>query len=812
MAELVNLSQVKHGIYTHLAQLMSACWKYWDIPVPNALFERKEIESRREKERVNTSIMGWWGPAKGVPLMVFLAAEVTIPNMEKTNRQTLALALKRMQEVVQTRVKNIFRAFHLIPLTEGGQSRESVEVRSLFTLPTTTQPFVHIIPATPFAAISNFSDATVLKSLYTFERPISISAWLRDNDSGDYSDSNNRRRDTTKAPTIESTLDDCANKNLRNFVAHWIRSATNRHPMVLQQIATSNQRKDARHPHHIPLPSGIQFGSALLLLKSLLYEIPKQSENMDEHDFRKAIIAQSPGARGMIQQIEVILRKKVRDTVEIERVFSRSHSQEIMRKCIETYLQDSPPCYTRQYHLWKRDNAMRLFTSLSRGLCATEFAVRLEKECDMIWKQGRQSCEKTSLTGKVCRLKAGHENADIDEGTKHTREMDSTKHSSGCSFFHACTCGKSQKLREDPFTVEDANINFYERFTCCMDDGHLAIDLQKSTLGGNQLLVRDDKRIPRFDTALLYLSPASSYRNSVGLDKYEGFMNNTNCLLPWVLATDVDKKKKTGAEQDRRLVATAAAPPPRTEVSKQSMDVNEWPLPGTNKPDVKAKSPAPLLTNLGAFPALGATTAEPTGTVVPTETKAHNEHGMTKRERRRRDGKRKEREHRLEGQVRGYVGAEYECPLGHRFLSCGEGRVCKIGHKGHPKEHGNYFVHQDLPLYVMCPCSYANQKTTSEVTAQLQRLYIVSPDSSTISLSLKPRVKIVDHRGEVFELDLGFKEALTLPTNSVHVLRLPNVYSTPSGEPIPMAVDIDKRLSCGILEKECFQFHENENC
>lgn len=78
MSELTNLAQVKHGIYTHLAQLQSACWKYWDIDVPSALFERKEIENRRERERINTHLMGWWGPAKGVPMMVFVAADVSM--------------------------------------------------------------------------------------------------------------------------------------------------------------------------------------------------------------------------------------------------------------------------------------------------------------------------------------------------------------------------------------------------------------------------------------------------------------------------------------------------------------------------------------------------------------------------------------------------------------------------------------------------------------------------------------------------------------------------------------------------------------
>lgn len=48
---------------------------------------------------------------------------------------------------------------------------------------------------------------------------------------------------------------------------------------------------------------------------------------------------------------------------------------------------------------------MRMYRSLARGPCLEEFAIRLDRECDSVWKQGRQSCECISLTGKACRLK-----------------------------------------------------------------------------------------------------------------------------------------------------------------------------------------------------------------------------------------------------------------------------------------------------------------------------------------------------------------------------------------------------------------------
>ena len=109
----------------------------------------------------------------------------------------------------------------------------------------------------------------------------------------------------------------------------------------------------------------------------------------------------------------------------------------------------------------------------------------------------------------------------------------------------------------------------------------------------------------------------------------------------------------------------------------------------------KTKAAIPTVANLDAFPALGSsrTTTEPNSAVssaqqqqeIKGEAPSFPSPQPAKKEKRRRDGKRRDREHRLEGLIRGYVGAEYECPLGHRFLSCGDGRICKLGHKGHPK-------------------------------------------------------------------------------------------------------------------------------
>ncbi|KAI8051069.1 uncharacterized protein B0P05DRAFT_480258 [Gilbertella persicaria] len=689
-------------MYTHLAQYQSFCWKHWDITVPNVLFEKKE------NERMNPTLMGWWGPAKGVPILVFVATDIPC--------QTIVPAtIKKFQDVLQTRVKTMFRALHLIPLKPDNP----VEVRSLFLLPSGSQPIIHIVPQAPIEK----------PPVYGFGEPVSLRSCLQ----------------TDPEPVL--LYHEYSDKLLKNFVSIWTKTAVSRHPL--------HARKGDKP---VPLPTGLQLASAIVSLASFIFQKPLTEDGVD---FKKVITTQFPNTKGMIQQIEVILRKKIKDTIDIERVFSKSHSMDIMQKCNEAYLQDSPPFYTEKYHLWKRNNVMRMYQLLARGPCMEEFAARLSRECDLIWKQGRQSCEQVSLTGRACRLKIGHENETTQKSRDERAFLDTTRHNSGFQFFHACNCGKSQRIREDPFDLQEANITFYQKFTCCLTHGRAALDIRQSTFGESQQLVLKADSIPEDDAVLLCLGPSSAYKNNIGLDKVEGFMTSTNFLIPWSMTTVHEVKlRQQQQEQQQTMTKTAAL-----------HDSTEWPVLGKIPTPPKSSPQTSAVASLEAFPALGTnpTHSTPTKQLFDTRRKRHN---------RARD--------RIQGLVRGYLGAEYECPQGHRFLSCGEGRVCKLGHVGHPKEHGNYFVHQDLPIHVVCPCN-------TNVTAQLLRLYVVTPDDA-VTISMEPKIKIGSH-----VVDLGIQQTLFFGPNSMYVLRLPFIYQDEKGDPLAM--------ENAVLLKDYIKFH-----
>lgn len=54
--------------------------------------------------------------------------------------------------------------------------------------------------------------------------------------------------------------------------------------------------------------------------------------------------------------------------------------------------------------------------------------------------------------------------------------------------------------------------------------------------------------------------------------------------------------------------------------------------------------------------------------------------------------------------VKIFVGVEYECPRGHRFMCSAPDKVLKTSGTGLVKDNGNKVTGCDMPLYFPCPC------------------------------------------------------------------------------------------------------------
>ena len=99
----------------------------------------------------------------------------------------------------------------------------------------------------------------------------------------------------------------------------------------------------------------------------------------------------------------------------------------------------------------------------------------LAADCMAHWQAGRQRCEELSLTGNNCTHRRhtvpGASSTDTQPGSGDKRALPSLQCCSGVQYIAACNCGRRQANREDPYKLVDANYNFYQLLEeeCCKD-------------------------------------------------------------------------------------------------------------------------------------------------------------------------------------------------------------------------------------------------------------------------------------------------------------------------------------------------------
>lgn len=203
---------------------------------------------------------------------------------------------------------------------------------------------------------------------------------------------------------------------------------------------------------------------------------------------------------------------------ELNMKFSTLWCERALPAAKEVYLKDLPDLYPTSLHESHLKKTLDAFRSMVKGPAVQIFTKRLEDECTSIWRSGRQLCDAVSLTGKPCM----HQ--------RHDTETDGAlpgtvvkPHSSGFVFLHACACGRSRKLRADPFDFETANITS-NCFPDC-DKFLPALQLPKISNAGP---------IQPQSWSLIRVGGTKYYDPSKGLLQ-SGFHTTQKFLLKWII-------------------------------------------------------------------------------------------------------------------------------------------------------------------------------------------------------------------------------------------------------------------------------------
>eukprot|EP00250_Pteridium_aquilinum_P006414 c16350_g1_i1 orf=633-4841(-) len=226
---------------------------------------------------------------------------------------------------------------------------------------------------------------------------------------------------------------------------------------------------------------------------------------------------------------------------DIDTKFSAEWCKRMFPSALAVYTKALPPCYPTLVHQSHLEKALHMFVRVVRGPAVPEFTNRLKDECEAVWKSGRQLCDAVSLTGRPCI----HKVHDVSQGSSDTlfeaKSLEARSneqfnlpgkavsghakpHSSGLVFLHACACGRSRKLREDPFDFESANTGFFQ-FSNCED---LLPSLVIPDCEGN-------KPMGGSAWSLVRLGGAKYYQQSTGLLQ-SGFTHNKKFLSPWIIS------------------------------------------------------------------------------------------------------------------------------------------------------------------------------------------------------------------------------------------------------------------------------------
>ena len=80
-----------------------------------------------------------------------------------------------------------------------------------------------------------------------------------------------------------------------------------------------------------------------------------------------------------------------------------------------------------------------------------------------------------------------------------------------------------------------------------------------------------------------------------------------------------------------------------------------------------------------------------------------------------------------------FIGFEYECPRGHRFMVSAPDKPMKSSST--MREAANKLVACDLPLYMACPC-----RITKPPVAQLTRIHVVTP-KAPVWVTINPQIQ-----------------------------------------------------------------------
>lgn len=496
--------------------------------------------------------------------------------------------------------------------------------------------------------------------------------------------------------------------------------------------------------------------------------------------------------------------------------------EEFFNKCCEIGLKKGLAFYSNPmvshygsaYHKSLVEESIKTYYKYARGPHFSINERKLREKCDQIWKSGKQQCEYPSLRGNPC-------------GKPKHNANDILEHSSGVVFVSTCNCGRTQGRREDPYTIRQANYDFYlmlaNNCTSCskiVEKIEFAIfepsttDYRAAEVDSTFMKLYSDEDV--FDDEIDIEDENNDDHNNDNEENTPPLTasqrSHTNLSLESI--NDLNKINCDSSDESLNELVIKVG----ENIHDNEKNIIRQPstteyLPGM----MHTESPCGLLPQFPSWSLLcvgpSSVYSHNTGLqehfqsgflsgsnfLLPWDVHVRIEHSASWA------AACEKTRYRKKGEViilKIFIGCEYECPRGHRFIMSSPDKVLRGG-SGIVRDSGSKVVFNDMPLYFPCPCRN-NNKT---MVAQLMRVHVVTP-KAPVNVILEPKVRTGD-RNYIFTM--GLLNPPKLSQSAYWLLRLPYIYQGDDG-PIypPSEVTASTAMMHGCLLAGMYGVSETE--